>query len=85
MALHQNRPNPFNGQTLIEFRLPQPGHVRVEVFNAVGQRVDVLADGYHVAGAHTVAWNAGRRASGTYTYRLFTQGLVETRHMVLIR
>lgn len=85
MALGQNFPNPFNASTLIEYRLPHAGRVRVEVFNSVGQRVDVLVDAHRAAGAHTVAWDASRRASGSYTYRLLTEGFSQTRSMVLVR
>ena len=85
MALGQNYPNPFNAQTVIEYRLPRPGNVRIEVFDGLGQRVDVLVDGRRAAGAHTVGWDAAHRASGAYTYRLVTPGYSQTRRMVLVR
>jgi hypothetical protein len=70
---------------MIEYRLPHAGSARVEIYDALGQRVEVLTDGWQAAGAHTVGWNGRRHASGTYYYRLVTQGYQETRKMLLLR
>ena len=84
-VLSQNYPNPFNASTLIEYRLPQADHTRIEIFNARGQLVEVLKDGWHPAGSHVVSWDSGRRASGTYFYRFATTGFQESRKMLLVR
>ncbi len=83
--LNQNYPNPFNPSTLIEYRLPREGRVRLEVFNDSGQLVEVLAEGFRPAGAHVAAWDASGRASGVYFYRFWTEGFAQTRKMLLIR
>jgi hypothetical protein len=83
--LNQNYPNPFNPATLIEYRLTREGRVRLEVFDAAGQLVEVLAEGWRPAGAHVAAWDAGGRASGVYFYRFWTEGFAQTRKMLLIR
>ena len=83
--LAQNYPNPFNSSTLIEYQLPRPSHVRLEIYNARGQRVDVLVNSRRRSGAHAVSWNASRRASGTYFYRFRTEGFQEVRKMLLVR
>ncbi len=84
-SLEQNRPNPFGATTRVGYVLPQAGNVTVEVFNAVGQRVAVLVDGAHAAGAYTVDFDAEGLPSGMYFYRVQTPTDSKTRRMALIR
>ena len=88
-ALGQNYPNPFNPSTLIPYQIPTAAHVRLEVFNVLGQRVATLVDGERAAGSHTAAWTAtdatGRAVgAGVYIYRLSSGGATVSRRMVLI-
>ena len=88
--LFQNWPNPFNASTRICFRLPDPGPVSVEIFNAAGQLVRRLAAGRCSAGEHVFHWDgcdrAGRRAaSGIYLCRLDDGRQQRTIKMMLIR
>ena len=57
-ALGQNYPNPFNPSTIIPYQLPSAGHVRLDVFNVLGQRLATLVDAEQSAGAHTAQWDA---------------------------
>ena len=88
-ALGQNYPNPFNPSTLIPYQIPTATHVRLEVFNVLGQRIATLVDGERAAGSHTAAWTAtdatGRAVgAGVYIYRLHSGGATVSRRMVLI-
>ena len=87
--LGANYPNPFNPSTIIPYQLPAPMHVRLAVFNVLGQRIATLVDGARPAGSHTATWeatDAGGRAvaAGVYLYRLSGSGRHMTRRMVLI-
>ena len=84
-VLGQNYPNPFNASTLIEYHIPRDGRVRLEIYNARGQVVDVLVDSRRAGGNHVANWEAGRHASGTYFYRFRTEGFEETRKLLLLR
>jgi len=84
-VLHQNKPNPFNPNTAIEYSLPYSGHARLEVYNISGQLVDVLVDGYTAKGSHMAAFNTRNHASGTYFYRFRFGGFSETKKMVLLK
>jgi hypothetical protein len=89
-GLHQNYPNPFNPSTEISFTLAEAGHVRLEVFNVMGQKIATLVDGYRTSGPHSVTWNghttSGELASsGVYFYRLETGSYADTRKMMLLK
>ena len=88
--LEQNVPNPFNSSTRIEFHLPERSAVLLEVFDILGRRAALLADGDVAPGIHTVRWDAGERASGVYfvsmTARAATGETVRfVRKMLLMR
>jgi hypothetical protein len=89
-ALDQNRPNPFNPETTIDFRVREEGHVGLAVFDAEGRRVRTLVDETRSAGEHQARWDGraddGREvASGTYFYRLTVEGDAEVRKMVVLQ
>ena len=89
-VLLQNYPNPFNPETTIEFTLPARDSARLEIFDALGQRVAILWDGPLAAGSHRLQWDGrderGRLlGSGVYFYRLHSGELSRVRRMVLLR
>jgi len=83
--LSYNFPNPFNPGTEIQFDLPRDEQVTLAVYNTLGQRVAVLASGFHPAGSYTVRWEPGSAASGVYFYQLDAGRYVKTRKMVLLK
>ena len=89
LELGANYPNPFNPSTMIPYQLPAAMHVRLEVFNSLGQRVATLVEGERPAGSHTASWDAtdarGQAvAAGVYLCRLSADGVQATRSMLLI-
>ena len=85
-SLAQNYPNPFNPTTTIEFDIPtDAGSVSLDVFNLLGQRVSVLAEGIITPGRHVVSFNGANISSGTYIYRMKTENGIIYRKMVLIK
>jgi protocatechuate 3,4-dioxygenase beta subunit len=90
LSLYPNYPNPFNPSTVIRFGLPEPGRVRVVVYNLTGSEVRVLWDGPATAGIHSVTWNARNASgltvpSGVYFYRIQSAKEARTGKMVYIR
>ncbi|MDE2955570.1 MAG: T9SS type A sorting domain-containing protein [Bacteroidota bacterium] len=84
--LDQNYPNPFNATTTIAFTVPRQSQIRLAVFDALGRQVAELTDQGYESGRHLVSWQAGAQASGTYFYRLTSDGrLVQTRTMTLVK
>jgi hypothetical protein len=68
--LLQNHPNPFNATTTITFSLPVASHMKLEVFNTLGQVVATLYEGRQRAGVHSYTWDGLSAASGIYLYSL---------------
>src|ERR1035437_563330 len=65
-ALNQNYPNPFNPSTIIAYSIPNASNVKLSVYNAIGQVVSVLEDGFKEAGIYNVSFNASNLSSGLY-------------------
>ena len=79
-------PNPTTGRAAIDFDLAAPAEVTLEVFDALGRRVAVLADGASMAaGPHEVEFSAAGLAPGVYVYRLRAGGQVAARSMTVVR
>jgi flagellar hook assembly protein FlgD len=88
--LAQNRPNPFNPHTSIEFGLSRAGKVALRVFDVHGRMVRTLVRGHLPAGQHTVAWDGTSERgetvpSGLYFYRLVGPEGVTEKRMTLLR
>jgi len=68
--LYQNYPNPFNPNTTIKYALPFESHIRLAVYNALGELIEVLEDVVKGAGYYDIKWNADGYSSGIYIYTL---------------
>jgi len=84
-TLGNNYPNPFNPTTTINFTLPEQAKVKVTIYDAIGNEVEVIANDVRNAGNHTVKWNASSYASGVYFYKLEANNFVQVRKMVLMK
>jgi hypothetical protein len=89
-SLDQNYPNPFNASTVISFNVKHDGHVRLDVFNILGQKVKTLVDEFRQLGPQAVDWDgtdAGGRVvpTGLYFYRLVTSDYTDIKKMVLLK
>ena len=89
-ALGAAYPNPFNPEITIEFSVSRDGPVKIEVFNAAGQRLSILVDETLRAGIYKTVWdglgpNGMRGSSGVYLYRMQAGDFVATRSMTLLK
>ncbi|ALW87149.1 peptidase S8 [Hymenobacter sedentarius] len=76
-------PNPFTGSTTISYALAKEGPVSVEVFNAMGAKVQTLVVGTEAAGVHQVKFDAAKLARGTYLFKVKTGESVTTKRLVV--
>lgn len=84
-TLGQDYPNPFNPSTRIDYAIPKESHVRLEVYNLLGQRVAVLVDEAKPAGYYTASLDASGLGSGLYFYRLTAGQVTFTKKMIVLK
>lgn len=85
-SLGRNYPNPFNPSTRIPFSVPREERIVLEVFNVLGQRVAVLADGVLQPGEYQATFDAQGLSSGMYVYRMTSaSGFSLARTLMLVR
>lgn len=84
-SLSQNYPNPFNPTTNINFSIPVSGNVNLDVYNALGQKVESLVNGYLETGSYKVSFDAANYSSGIYFYQIKSNGFSHTRKMLLVK
>ena len=56
--LYQNYPNPFNNETVINYTVPYASHVRIKIYNIIGNELNTLLDQNKSAGQYSVRWNS---------------------------
>ncbi|MFA6978155.1 MAG: T9SS type A sorting domain-containing protein [Ignavibacteriaceae bacterium] len=88
--LSDNFPNPFNPTTTINYELAAAGFVTLKVFDILGNEVAQLVNEYKTAGKYQTSFDAKnissqQLTSGTYFYRLQTDGKFITKKMMLLR
>ncbi|MFN0158632.1 MAG: T9SS type A sorting domain-containing protein [Bacteroidota bacterium] len=84
-VLGQNYPNPFNPSTVIELSVPTTGEVTLLIFNILGEQVATLVDQELNPGNYRAEFGGSSLSSGTYIYRLSSNGYTEIRKMVLMK
>ena len=89
-TLSQNFPNPSNPATTIRYELPKAAKVRLEIYNAIGQRIRTLISTHQDEGRYMATWdgtnNQGAKvASGVYIYRLEAGEFTMAKKMTLLK
>ncbi|MDB4126336.1 T9SS type A sorting domain-containing protein, partial [Candidatus Marinimicrobia bacterium] len=75
-GLSKSYPNPFNPKTNFELNIPLDGYVTVNVYNVMGQLVDVLMDDLIESGVYSLVWNAENVPSGVYMIKAFNENQI---------
>jgi hypothetical protein len=88
--LSQNYPNPFNPTTNVHFSVAKPTHVRIDVYDMIGQHVTTLINTEMSAGKYNTTWNGQdnnglKVASGMYLYRMIAGNFTMTKKMLLMK
>ncbi len=88
--LKQNIPNPFENSTLFRYYLPNPSHVKMQIFTINGKLVYNLVNEMQIAGHHEMEWKGMDHSgfplpSGLYLVRLLTNEFCEFKKLEIIR
>lgn len=79
-------PNPFTASTTFSLTVDVRQQVSIEIFNVLGQRVELLFQGLIEEGeTRTFVFDGGELPSGIYLYRASGERFVATRHITLLK
>jgi hypothetical protein len=81
----QNYPNPFASETVITYSLKHGANVKVEIYNALGEKVKTVHNEFTSAGDHQIVVDASDLSSGTYLYRFESGETIETKMMQVVK
>ncbi|MBN1780616.1 PKD domain-containing protein [bacterium] len=88
--LKQNRPNPFNPTTQIQYAVPRQSHVRIMLFNTRGQLVRTLMNEEKTAGRYVVQWDGRNEQgamlpTGVYIYTIQAGSFFDAKKLLLLK
>ncbi len=88
--LLQNYPNPFNASTVIRYRLEKAQVIRIDIYNARGQRIRRLVEGNMPAGEHRAIWDGHDESrqqvgSGVYFCRIIGENFSESIKLLFLK
>jgi len=88
--LCQNYPNPFNASTCIEYELPKPTEVHLQIFNTLGQRVYEIKKDHADPGYYEFFWygessNHQALSSGSYIIQMRAERYRSVKKMLLLK
>lgn len=81
--LGQNFPNPFNPSTKINYVVLESCHVKLAIYNVLGEEVVTLVDKFVETGSYEVSFDASNLASGLYLYKLQYGNHFQIKKMIL--
>ena len=84
-SLSQNYPNPFNPSTVIQYQIPQPGKVTLNIYDMLGREIRTLVNEFQQNGSHSITFDAIHLSSGVYFYRIQAGSFIETKKMLLLK
>jgi len=89
-TLYQNYPNPFNPSTTIQYNVPKPGVVEINIFDIQGRLIRSMSKSFQQAGVHSIVWDSrtnsgGAVASGTYFCQVLFNGSSLVKKLLLLK
>lgn len=81
----QNYPNPFNSTTNFEFFISSPQHVKIDIYNMLGEKISSLVNDKMEAGNYNILFDSDAFPSGTYFYKFQTENDSQIKGMQIVK
>jgi len=69
--LGQNFPNPFTSETTIPYELKEASHIKISIFNLLGQEVCTIVDNQRSPGKYNIHWNGRDKYANPVTKGIY--------------
>ncbi len=66
-------PNPFNNQTQIQFYLPHRDQIKIDIYDAIGRKIESINPKWYEAGKHQIEWKNNRSNDTWYFIQVQTK------------
>lgn len=81
--LSQNRPNPTNGETMIDFAIVENAFVTIDLYNSLGVKVKNITSDDYQAGSYTLTFSVDNLPQGLYFYVMNANGFVDSKTLIV--
>lgn len=81
--LSQNRPNPTNGETMIDFAIAENAFVTIDLYNSLGVKVKNITSDDYQAGNYTLTFSVDNLPQGLYFYVMNANGFVDSKTLIV--
>jgi hypothetical protein len=78
-------PNPFNPILNVPYDLPKETHVRINIYDVTGKKVQTLVNRTHFAGSYSISFNASNLSSGLYFVKLESSDYTAVKKVMLLK
>jgi len=85
LTLDAAYPNPLRSSATVAYQLEQPADVQLAVYDVLGRRVALLAEGRTPVGTHRATFDGAGLASGVYLVVLEADGQRQSKKVLLLR
>jgi hypothetical protein len=68
----------------MKYEIPKAGHVKLEIYNIAGKRIQILESGHREAGSYTIPLKSKEYAFGIYQIRLQVSNVFDARKILIM-
>ncbi len=77
-------PNPASDKVSVSFKISNDDDIVIELYNAIGERIEVLPKQHYLSGSHTIELKTNQLANGDYYFRFLCSQFVDTKNIQIM-